>query len=131
MLLAIESLGGLVILFARVAYGASPGVILHVIAGLALTLAYAAYQLSHWTRVAPWRPRLDYLLGLIAALSMIVTNATGLWLAAIWWRAIQGGGAPAFPVALSAAHTLGTLLVLTFAGAHLAAVLQRERGAAS
>jgi len=126
-LLAIESLGGLVILFARVAFGSSPGVVLHVVAGLALTLAYTAYQLSHWTRVAPWRPRLDYVLGLIAALSMIVTNATGLWLGALWWRA---PGAAEYPVALSAAHTLGTMLTLTFVGAHLAAVLQRDRGAA-
>jgi hypothetical protein len=119
-----------VILFARVAFGASPGVLLHVIAGLALTLVYAVYQLAHWNRVAPWRARLDYVLGLIAATTMIGTNGTGLWLAAIWWNARSSNAAPAYPVALSAAHTLGTMLALTFAGAHLAAVLQRDRGAA-
>ncbi len=129
VLLAIESVGGLVILFARVAFGATPGLVLHVVAGLALTVAYAAYQALHWRRVAPWRPRPDYVLGLIASLSLAVTNGTGLPLAWEWWTASRAGVAPEYPVALSAAHTLGTMLALTFSAAHLAAVLQRDADA--
>lgn len=127
-LLAIEALGGLVILFARVAFGATPGLVVHVVAGLALTLAYAVYQIQHWHRVAPWRSRPDYALGLIAALAMALTNGTGLALGWIWWRAVRAGAEPVYPVPLAACHTLGTMLVLTFAAAHLAAVLQRDRG---
>ncbi|MEO5616740.1 MAG: hypothetical protein ABIS67_03135 [Candidatus Eisenbacteria bacterium] len=129
VLLAVEAAGGLIILFARVAFGATPGLVLHVVAGLALTLVYAVYQTAHWRRVAPWRARPDYVLGLIAALSMSVTNLTGLMLAWIWWQAVRAGGDPAYPVTLAAIHTLGTMLVLTFVAAHLAAVLQRDRGA--
>lgn len=129
VLLAAEALGGLVILFARVAFGATPGLVLHVVLGLALTLVYAGYQLVHWRRVAPVRARPDYALGLIAALSMAATNLSGLLLAWVWWQAKKSGEAPAYPVAVAAVHMLGTMLVLTFAAAHLAAVLQRDRGA--
>ena len=127
-LLLLEAAGGLLMLFVRVAWGATPGVALHVAGGLALTLVYAIYQLTHWNRVAPWRGRPDYVLGLIAACSMAAVNLTGLALGWVWWRAERapgGAGSPAYPVALSAVHTLGTMLVLTFAVAHLAAVLQR------
>ena len=127
-LLLLEAAGGLLMLFVRVAWGATPGVALHVAGGLALTLVYAIYQLTHWNRVAPWRSRPDYVLGLIAACSMAAVNLTGLALGWVWWRAVRapgGAGPPAYPVALSAVHTLSTMLVLTFAIAHLAAVLQR------
>jgi hypothetical protein len=128
-LLLLEAAGGLLILFVRVAYGATPGVALHVAGGLALTVVYAIYQITHWNRVAPWRARPDYVLGLIAACSMAAVNLTGFPLAWAWWLAAAsahgGPGSPVYPVALSAVHTLGTMLVLTFAIAHLAAVLQR------
>ena len=127
VLLAVEALGGLVILFARLAFGATPGLVLHVLAGLALTIVYSVYQIAHWRRVAPWRARPDYVLGLIAALSMSVTNATGLLLAWVWWQAVRAGVSASYPVTVAAVHTLGTMLVLTFAAAHLAAVLQRDR----
>ena len=128
-LLLLEAAGGLLMLFVRVAYGATPGVALHVVGGLALTLVYAIYQLTHWNRVAPWRGRPDYVLGLIAACSMAAVNLTGLALGWVWWRAASRAtgeaGAVSYPVALSAVHTLTTMLVLTFSIAHLAAVLQR------
>lgn len=128
VLLAFESIGGLVLLFARVAFGATPGVALHVAAGLLLTLAYAVYQVTHWNRVAPWRSRPDYVLGLIAAITLSVTDLTGLVLGWEWWAArLDGTGSVRYPVALSAIHTLGTMLVLAFASAHLAAVLVRDR----
>jgi hypothetical protein len=126
VLLLLEALGGLLILFVRVAFGGLPGLELHAFAGLALTVTYALYQIGHWRRVAPWRARPDYILGLIAALSMAATNLTGLALAWIWWRAERAGIPAAYPTPLSSVHTLGTMLVLTFSGAHLAAVLQRE-----
>jgi len=132
VLLAVESVGGLVILFARVAFGAMPGVALHVLAGVALSVVYTAYQITHWSRVAPWRSRPDYVLGLIAAVTLSATNVTGLVLGWFWWDSRLGGtGLARCPVGLSAAHTLGTMLVLAFAGAHLAAVLQRDRDAAA
>jgi len=131
VLLSLESLGGLVILFARVAFGATPGLVLHVVVGLLLTVVYTIYQWTHWLRVEPWRSRPDFVLGLIAALSMAATQLTGLGLTWIWWQARAAGAAPEYPVGLSAPHTLGTMLVLTFAAAHLAAVLQRDRGGES
>ena len=75
----------------------------------------------------PIAPRADYALGLIASLAMALTNGTGLVLGWIWWRALRSGVEPAYPVLLAAFHTLGTMLVLTFVAAHLAAVLQRDR----
>ena len=116
------------ILFARVAFGVTPGVALHVAAGLALTVVYTIYQVTHWNRVAPWRSRPDYVLGLIAAITLSVTDLTGLGLGWIWWvRRLDGTGIVAYPVAMSAVHTLGTMLVLAFASGHLAAVLARDR----
>ena len=129
-LLALESVGGLVLLFARVAFGTTPGVALHVAAGLLLTIVYAIYQVTHWNRVAPWRSRPDYVLGLIAAVTLAATDLTGLALGWEWWRTrLDGTGIAHYPIALSAIHTLGTMLVLAFASAHLAAVLARDRTA--
>jgi hypothetical protein len=130
-LLLLEAVGGLVILFVRVAWGATPGVTLHVAGGLAFTVVYAIYQIAHWNRVAPWRKRPDYVLGLIAATTVSATDLTGLWLGWIWWtQRLDGTGIGHYPVALAAAHTLGTMLALSFASAHLAAVLARDRAGA-
>ena len=101
---------------------------LHVAAGLVLAIVYAIYQATHWNRVAPWRSRPDYALGLIAAVTLAVTDLTGLALGWEWWVArLDGTGIVRYPVALSAIHTLGTMLVLAFASGHLAAVLARDR----
>lgn len=131
-LLTFEALGGLLIFFMRLATGRTPGEMLHVVGGALLTLAYVAYQWEHWRRVEPWRNRLDYGMGLIAALSMAGALGTGLWLAAPWWQArIVAGdnGAVAYAAPLSAAHNVMSMLVLTFVGAHFAAVLLRDRAA--
>jgi hypothetical protein len=128
-LLAIEGVGGIVIFFARLALGRTPGETLHIYAGALLALVYAVYQWQHWTRVSPWRSRLDYALGLIAALSMAAALGTGLWLAAPWWQTRVTAGSPypvAYPPPVSAAHNIMSMLVLTFVGAHLAAVLLRD-----
>ena len=131
MLLGFEAAGGLVLFGARLALGTSPGESLHVIGGLALTMCYAAYQWRHWNRVRPFRARPDYALGLVAALSMAAVNGTGLALAVFWWRDRWIAHAAAwYPPALSAAHNIGSMLVLAFVGAHLGAVLLRERRAA-
>jgi hypothetical protein len=125
-LLAFEAAGGLVIFFARLAAGTLPGESVHVYAGIALTFAYAAYQWGHWNRVAPFRARLDYALGLIAAIALALTQLTGFALAWPWWLA-RGGAAPAsYAALLSGAHNVMSMFVLTFDGAHLGAVLQRE-----
>lgn len=101
---------------------------LHVAAGLLLTVVYAIYQVVHWHRVAPWRSRPDYVLGLIAAITLAATDLTGLVLGWEWWvTRLDGTGIVHWPIALSAAHTLGTMLVLAFASGHLAAVLARDR----
>lgn len=128
-LLAFEAAGGLVIFVARLGTGATPGETLHVVAGIALTAVYAVYQARHWSRVAPFRARVDYALGLIAALAMATTNLTGLALGVCWWRdRLVGTLADVdYPPLLSAAHNILSMLVLTFAGGHLAAVLLRER----
>jgi hypothetical protein len=133
-LLAFEALGGLTMFFARVAWSRRPGVTLHILAGIALTLVYAVYQLQHWNRVSPFRARLDYALGLLASLAIALTNLTGLVLA---WPPGRYGLGPALPPGsvpvdstLVGVHDVGSMLVLTFACAHLGAVLQRdERGA--
>jgi len=124
-LVGFEAIGGLVLFCARLVAGASPGITLHVIVGLVLTLVYAGYQWSHWLRVAPIRARLDYALGLIASTSLAVTQATGLVLGWIWWRAANA--TPVYPALLSALHNIMSMLVLTFVGAHLGAVLVRDR----
>ena len=131
-LLAFEALGGMLIFFMRVAFGQTPGETLHVAGGALLTLAYVAYQWLHWLRVAPWRGRLDYAMGLFAAVSMAGALGTGLWLAWPWWRTrivASSAEAVAYPTSLSAAHNVMSMLVLTFVGAHLAAVLLRDAAA--
>jgi hypothetical protein len=63
---------------------------------------------------------------------MGLTLATGLLLGVPWWRlrvASHAAGAVAYPTPVSAAHNIMSMLVLTFVGAHLAAVLLRDRGA--
>ena len=127
-LLAFEAAGGLVIFFARLATGTTPGETLHVALGAALALVYAAYQWGHWRRVAPFRARLDYALGLIAALAMALVQVSGLWLGVQWWRGRGAGPVPYTPW-LSAAHNVMSMFVLTFVGAHFGAVLQRARTA--
>ena len=129
-LLAIEALGGLVIFFMRLAAGTMPGETVHVIAGAGLTLVYAIYQWQHWFRVSPVRGRLDYALGLIAAIAMGITLGTGYALAVPWWSmrvAHRAASAVAYPSFVSAAHNIMSMLVLTFVLAHLAAVLLRDR----
>jgi hypothetical protein len=131
-LLGVEAVGGLVIFFMRLAAGRLPGETIHVVAGAGLTLVYAIYQWQHWFRVAPWRGRLDYALGLIAAIAMGITLATGYVLAWPWWwmRVMQRSeAAVAYPSLVSAAHNIMSMLVLTFVLAHLAAVLLRDRSA--
>lgn len=128
-LLAFEALGGLVIFFMRLATGTLPGETLHVAVGALFTLVYVAYQIPHIARVAPWRNRMDYALGLIAALSMSAALGTGLVLALEWWpvRVTAASDATvAYTPFVSAAHNLMSMLVLTFVGAHLAAVLLRD-----
>jgi hypothetical protein len=130
LLLVVESIGGLTIFFMRLATGALPGETLHVAAGCALTLVYVVYQWQHWTRVAPWRNRLDYALGLIATLSLVATLATGIVLTVPWWemRIVAGNdGAVTYANLTSAAHNITSMLVMTFLGAHIAAVLRRDR----
>jgi hypothetical protein len=133
-LLALEAGGGLVIFIARLISGSAPGETLHVAGGLALTAVYAAYQWRHWARVAPFRARLDYSIGALAAVFMVLTNATGLALAIMGWRSRGGpapGAEPVYPPWLSASHNIGSMLVLTFAGAHVGSVLLRDRNRAS
>jgi hypothetical protein len=125
-LLAFEAVGGLVIFFARLAVGALPGEAAHVYAGIALTFAYAAYQWGHWNRVAPFRARLDYALGLIAAIALTLTQLTGFALAWPWWLARGTAMPAAYGSLLSGAHNVMSMFVLTFVGAHLGAVLQRD-----
>ncbi len=132
VLLGFEALGGLFIFFMRLAAGRTPGETQHIAVGALLTLAYIAYQLQHWLRVAPFRSRMDYALGLIAALSMGVTLGTGLALTLPWWavRITQKSADPVvYSTVVSAAHNIMSMLVLTFVGAHLAAVLMRDSAA--
>jgi len=128
-LLAVEVGGGLLLFFARLAWGVTPGIALHVAAGLALTVLYALYQWRHWLRVAPLRPGLDQTLGLIAAASMALTLLSGLWLGSIWWQRTLAAPAATvhYPALLVAIHNIGNMLVIAFLGAHLGAVLTRHR----
>ena len=128
-LLAVEVAGGLLLFFARLAWAATPGVGLHVAAGLALTVVYAFYQWRHLLRVAPLRVGLHQVLGAIAAASMALTLLSGLWLGLIWWQRTLAAPAaevhyPALPVAI---HNIGNMLVIAFVGAHLSAVLTHHR----
>lgn len=129
-LLAIETLGGLVLFAAFLVAGRRPGETLHVVAGVALTAVYAAYQWDHWKRVRPLRARIDHVLGVLAAAAMALTLLTGLVLSLAWW--VARFAAPRleevpYPPLLSAGHNIGAMLVLSFVGAHLAAVLLRDR----
>ena len=130
VLLAVESLGGLALFAAFLVAGRRPGETLHVLAGVALTAVYSVYQWTHWRRVRPLRPRMDYVLGLIAAAVMALTLLTGLVLVVPWWVARVAAPRPGevpYPTLLSAAHNIGGMLVLSFVGAHLGAVLLRDR----
>jgi hypothetical protein len=91
-----------------------------------LTGVYAAYQWRHWARVRPFRRRLDYALGLIAALSLCLTQITGLALGWLWWQHRSAGPVP-YPPPLSAAHNITSMLTMTFVVSHLGAVLTRDR----
>ena len=127
-LLAFEAAGGIVIFVARLATGNTPGEALHVAAGVALTIVYAVYQWRHWSRVRFQRGP-HFLLGLLAASSMALANLTGLALGVVWWRdrVVGHAAAAGYPATLCAVHNVGSMLVLTFVGAHLAAVLMRDR----
>ncbi len=126
-LLAFEAAGGVVLFFARTAFGTFPGVSPHVWAGFALLAAYGVYQWQHLARVLPLRRRLDYALGLLAAAWFLLTLTTGVVLTLPWWRARGSGGTAPYPETAMALHIIGCMLVLTFLGAHLGAVLQRDR----
>ncbi|MGH7730430.1 MAG: hypothetical protein ACRENJ_04185 [Candidatus Eiseniibacteriota bacterium] len=128
VLLGFEALGGLVIFVARLVWGEAPGETLHVVAGLLLTAVYAFYQWRHWRRVRPLRPQVHYGLGVIAASFMVLTNLSGLWLAAYWWRHRDAAAVVHYPVPLSAAHNVASMVVLAFVAAHVGAVLFRDRG---
>ena len=128
-LLAFEAASGIVIFVARLATGSTPGEALHIGVGLVLTIVYAVYQWRHWLRVGLQRG-LHFVIGLLAAAFMALANLTGLALGVVWWRdRIVGHAAARYPAALSAVHNIGSMLVLTFVGAHLAAVLMRDRRA--
>lgn len=134
VLLALEAVGGIVIFFARLAWGGTPGETLHVLAGAALAGVYAVYQWRHWGRVAPLRARLDHALGLLASGAMATTLLTGFVLAVPWWRARVEAASAApviYPPALSAVHNIGSMLLLTFVLTHVAAVLMRDRRVSS
>ena len=129
VLLTLEAVGGIVIFVARLAAGQTPGETLHVIAGVALTLVYAIYQWQHWNRISPFRARLYYSIGLLAALAMVATNVTGLILGWAWWQVrfvLQSGSDVAYAPLLSAVHNIGSMLVLTFVAGHVGAVLLRD-----
>ncbi|HEY3215297.1 MAG TPA: hypothetical protein VGK93_02265 [Candidatus Eisenbacteria bacterium] len=124
------------IFWSRLAFGTTPGETLHVVAGLLLTVVYAVYQWRHWSRVRPFRSQLDYAMGVLAAAFMALTNLTGLILGSLWWSYRFGphlrfgpaaNDAVRYPPLLSAAHNIGSMVVLAFVGAHLGAVLMRDR----
>jgi hypothetical protein len=118
-----------VLFTARLVAGTTPGEAAHVIVGIVLTVAYAVYQWQHWRRVRPFRARLDYGIGLIAAIAMALTNLTGLALGVCWWQGRTASAADRYPALLSGAHNVASMVVLSFVLAHLGAVLQRDRRA--
>lgn len=129
-LLAFETAGGLVLFTAYLVAGRRPGESLHVVAGVLLAGCYAVYQWRHWGRVAPLRPRVDYVLGTVAACVTALTLGSGLVLGAAWWAArvtARRGGEVGYAPWLSAVHNIGGMLILAFVGAHLGAVLMRDR----
>jgi len=119
VLLGFEAVTGLWLFTAFLVAGRRPGESIHVVAGVPLTAIYAVYQWRHWKRVAPLRARPDHVLGLVAATVTALTIATGLVLGVVWWKKLP------YPTALTALHNIGSMLVLSFVGAHLAAVLMR------
>ena len=124
ILLAFEAASGLVLFAAFLIAGRRPGETLHVIAGVPLAVVYAVYQWRHWRRVSPLRGRPDHVLGLVAAAVMALTLASGLLLGVWWWNG-RGEGA-SYPVWLTALHNIGSMLVLSFVGAHLLLILMRD-----
>lgn len=130
VLLGFEAVGGLVIFTAFLVAGVRPGETLHVLAGALTTGLYAVYQWRHWKRVTPIRLRLDYVLGIISATVMALALLSGFALAVPWWMARVAAPHPgevAYPSWLSAFHNIGGMLILAFVGAHLGAVLMRDR----
>jgi hypothetical protein len=129
-LLAVEAVGGMVLFAARLIAGRASGETIHILGGVALVGIYAFYQARHWARVRSLRWRLDHGLGWIAAIFMVLTLGSGLILALDWWEskvAASKGGEVIYPPSWSAVHNVGSLLVLTFLGAHVCAVLFRDR----
>ena len=129
-LFAIEAVTGLILFAARLISGRAPGESIHIAAGAAVVGVYAVYQARHWARVRSLRWRLDHGLGLLAAVFMVLTLASGAVLALSWWDT-QAEPDTAAKVAYSplwsALHNVASLLILTFLGAHLCAVLFRDR----
>jgi hypothetical protein len=130
-LLAFEALGGLVIFTARLISGTAPGETLHVVLGIGLTATYALYQWRHWARVRPFRARLDYALGLIAAVFMSLANLSGLWLAVYGWQERAEPAGVRYPALLSAVHNVCSMVLIAFVVSHLGAVLLRGRNPAT
>jgi hypothetical protein len=129
-LLAFETIGGLVLFTAFLVAGRRPGEALHVVVGVPLAVVYGIYQWRHWRRVAPLPIRADHVLGGIAAAVTALTLLTGFGLAAAWWTARVATPRPGeveYSPWLSAAHNIGAMLILAFVGAHLGAVLLRDR----
>jgi hypothetical protein len=130
VLLAFEAAGGLWLFVAFLTAGRRPGESLHTLAGGPLAALYAIYQWRHWRRVRPFRARLDFVLGLVAATVMALALLSGLALGGWWWSArlaARAAGEVGYPPLLSALHNIGSMLVLAFVGAHLGAVLMRDR----
>ena len=100
-----------------------------MLAGAALTAVYALYQWRHWLRVRPFRARLDYALGLIASLSLALTQLSGLALGWLWWQHGSAGPVP-YPPPLSAVHNIASMLTMTFVASHFGLVLARDQRAA-
>ena len=126
--LAFEAITGLVLFTAFLVAGRRPGETLHVLAGVPLAAIYATYQWRHWHRVAPFRARPEHVLGLVAAIVTALTVLSGLALGILWWigRASGGAGEISYPAGLSALHNIGSMLLLSFVGAHLGSVLRRD-----
>jgi hypothetical protein len=120
----------MILFAARLIAGRAPGETIHIFGGAALAGIYVVYQARHWRRVNALRWRLDHTLGLIAAVFMVVTLGSGLILALSWWDARKVASDTSeviYSASWSAVHNVASLLVLTFLGAHVCAVLFRDR----